>query len=304
MRKMIDNLFATLNAFASKYLFWINSPQIGKIDVVEIIIISFLVYKILVWFKKTRAWNLLKGIIVVVIFVMLAAMFQMNTILWIVSKTINVMVIAIVIVFQPELRRALEQLGQKSFFTSLFSFESQKNQERFSERTANEIVKACYEMAKVKTGALIVIEQNIVLGEYERTGIKLDSLVSSQLLINIFEHNTPLHDGAIIVRGERIVSATCYLPLSDNMGLSKELGTRHRAAVGISEVSDALTIVVSEETGNVSIAIGGELYRNVDAEYLRGKLNFIRKGSMDVARFRIWKRRMKNVQETNETVDK
>lgn len=301
---MIDNLFATLNAFASKYLFWINSPQIGKIDVVEIIIISFLVYKILVWFKKTRAWNLLKGIIVVVIFVMLAAMFQMNTILWIVSKTINVMVIAIVIVFQPELRRALEQLGQKSFFTSLFSFESQKNQERFSERTANEIVKACYEMAKVKTGALIVIEQNIVLGEYERTGIKLDSLVSSQLLINIFEHNTPLHDGAIIVRGERIVSATCYLPLSDNMGLSKELGTRHRAAVGISEVSDALTIVVSEETGNVSIAIGGELYRNVDAEYLRGKLNFIRKGSMDVARFRIWKRRMKNVQETNETVDK
>jgi len=304
MRRMIDNLFATLNAFASKYLFWINSPQIGKIDVVEIIIISFLVYKILVWFKKTRAWNLLKGIIVVVMFVMLAAMFQMNTILWIVSKTINVMVIAIVIVFQPELRRALEQLGQKSFFTSLFSFESQKNQERFSERTANEIVKACYEMAKVKTGALIVIEQNIVLGEYERTGIKLDSLVSSQLLINIFEHNTPLHDGAIIVRGERIVSATCYLPLSDNMGLSKELGTRHRAAVGISEVSDALTIVVSEETGNVSIAIGGELYRNVDAEYLRGKLNFIRKGSMDVARFRIWKRRMKNVQETNETVDK
>ncbi|NLK78711.1 MAG: TIGR00159 family protein [Clostridiales bacterium] len=301
---MIDNLFATLNAFASKYLFWINSPQIGKIDVVEIIIISFLVYKILVWFKKTRAWNLLKGIIVVVMFVMLAAMFRMNTILWIVSKTINVMVIAIVIVFQPELRRALEQLGQKSFFTSLFSFESQKNQERFSERTANEIVKACYEMAKVKTGALIVIEQNIVLGEYERTGIKLDSLVSSQLLINIFEHNTPLHDGAIIVRGERIVSATCYLPLSDNMGLSKELGTRHRAAVGISEVSDALTIVVSEETGNVSIAIGGELYRNVDAEYLRGKLNFIRKGSMDVARFRIWKRRMKNVQETNETVDK
>ncbi len=301
---MIDNLFATLNTFASKYLFWINSPQIGKIDVAEIIIISFLVYKILIWFKKTRAWNLLKGIIVVVIFVMLAAMFQMNTILWIASKTINVMVIAIVIVFQPELRRALEQLGQKSFFTSLFSFESQKNQERFSERTANEIVKACYEMAKVKTGALIVIEQNIVLGEYERTGIKLDSLVSSQLLINIFEHNTPLHDGAIIVRGERIVSATCYLPLSDNMGLSKELGTRHRAAVGISEVSDALTIVVSEETGNVSIAIGGELYRNVDAEYLRGKLNFIRKGSMDVARFRIWKRRMKNVQETNETVDK
>ena len=301
---MIDKLFTSLNTFASKYLFWMNSPQIGKIDIVEIIIISFLIYNILVWIKKTRAWNLLKGIIVVVIFVMIAAIFQMNTILWIASKTINVMVIAVIIVFQPELRRALEQLGQKNFIKSLFVFDSQKNQERFSERTVNEIVKASYEMAKVKTGALIVIEQNVVLGEYERTGIRLDSLVSSQLLINIFEHNTPLHDGAIIIRGERVISATCYLPLSDNMGLSKELGTRHRAAVGISEVSDALTIVVSEETGNVSIAVGGELYRNVDAEYLRGKLNFIRKGSMDVARFRIWKRRMKNIEEVNETSDK
>ncbi len=301
---MIQELFAIVNSFASKYLFWINRPQITKIDIAEIIIISFLIYNILVWFKKTRAWNLLKGIIVVLIFVMIAAMFQMNTILWIAGKTINVAVIAIIIVFQPELRRALEQLGQKNFITSLFSFDSQKNQERFSERVTNELVKATYEMAKVKTGALIVIEQDVALGEYERTGIALDSLISSQLLINIFEHNTPLHDGAIILRGNRVVSATCYLPLSDNMELSKELGTRHRAAVGISEVCDALTIVVSEETGNVSIAIGGELYRNVDAEYLKGKLNFIRKGSMDVARFRIWKRRMKHVPKTDETSGK
>lgn len=300
---MVENLFTILNSFASKYLSWMKSPQIGKIDVVEMLIISFLIYNILIWFKKTRAWNLLKGIIVVMVFIMIAAMFQMNTILWIAGKTINVAVIAIIIVFQPELRRALEQLGQKNFLTSLFSFDSQKNQERFSERIVNEIVKATYEMAKVKTGALIVIEQNVPLGEYERTGILLDSVVSSQILINIFEHNTPLHDGAIIIRGERVISATCYLPLSDNMGLSKELGTRHRAAVGISEVSDALTIVVSEETGNVSIAIGGELYRNVDAEYLKGKLNFIRKGSMDVARFKIWKRRIKNVKKTNETSD-
>ncbi|EOT28290.1 hypothetical protein C805_00432 [Eubacterium sp. 14-2] len=289
-----------MNSFASKYLFWIDRHSITKTDIAEIIIISFLIYNILVWVKQTRAWNLLKGIIVVLIFVMLAAMFQMNNILWIAGKTINVAVIAIIIVFQPELRRALEQLGQKNFITSVFSFDSQKNQERFSERVVSEIVKATYEMAKVKTGALIVIEQDVVLREYERTGIPLDSLVSSQLLINIFEHNTPLHDGAILVRGERVVSATCYLPLSDNMELSKELGTRHRAAVGISEVCDALTIVVSEETGNVSIAVGGELYRNVDAEYLKGKLNFIRKGSMDVARFRIWKRRMKHVQENDE----
>lgn len=301
---MIQELFAFINSFASKYLFWIESPQITKIDIVEIVIISFLLYNILVWIKKTRAWNLLKGILVVAVFILIAAVFQMNTILWIVGKIVNVVAIAIVIVFQPELRRALEQLGQKSFLTSLFSFDSQKEQERFSEKVAGELVKATYEMAKVKTGALIVIEQNVVLSEYERTGIALDSLVSSQLLINIFEHNTPLHDGAIIVRGNRVVSATCYLPLSDNMELSKELGTRHRAAVGISEVCDALTIVVSEETGNVSIAIGGELYRNVDAEYLKGKLNFIRKGAMDVARFRIWKRRMKNVPKNDETSGK
>ncbi len=301
---MIQELFAFINSFASKYLFWIESPQITKIDIVEIVIISFLLYNILVWIKKTRAWNLLKGILVVAVFILIAAVFQMNTILWIVGKIVNVVAIAIVIVFQPELRRALEQLGQKSFLTSLFSFDSQKEQERFSEKVAGELVKATYEMAKVKTGALIVIEQNVVLSEYERTGIALDSLVSSQLLINIFEHNTPLHDGAIIVRGNRVVSATCYLPLSDNMELSKELGTRHRAAVGISEVCDALTIVVSEETGNVSIAIGGELYRNVDAEYLRGKLNFIRKGSMDVSRFRIWKRRMRHVSKNDEASDK
>lgn len=297
---MVQDLFAALNTFASKYLFWVDRPTITKTDIAEIIIITVLIYNILVWIKQTRAWNLLKGIIVVLVIVLIAAMFQMNTILWLASKTINVAVIAIIIVFQPELRRALEQLGQKNFFTSLFSFDSQKGQERFSERVTNEVVKATYEMAKVKTGALIVIEQDVNLGEYERTGIGLDSMVSSQLLINIFEHNTPLHDGAIIVRGERIVSATCYLPLSDNLSLSKELGTRHRAAVGISEVCDALTIVVSEETGNVSIAIGGELYRNVDAEYLKGKLNFIRKGAMDVARFRIWKRRMRHVQKNDE----
>ncbi|MCI9647010.1 MAG: TIGR00159 family protein [Lachnospiraceae bacterium] len=297
---MVQDLFAALNTFASKYLFWVDRPTITKTDIAEIIIITVLIYNILVWIKQTRAWNLLKGIIVVLVIVLIAAMFQMNTILWLASKTINVAVIAIIIVFQPELRRALEQLGQKNFFTSLFSFDSQKGQERFSERVTNEVVKATYEMAKVKTGALIVIEQDVNLGEYERTGIALDSMISSQLLINIFEHNTPLHDGAIIVRGERIVSATCYLPLSDNLSLSKELGTRHRAAVGISEVCDALTIVVSEETGNVSIAIGGELYRNVDAEYLKGKLNFIRKGAMDVARFRIWKRRMRHVQKNDE----
>jgi diadenylate cyclase len=168
--------------------------------------------------------------------------------------------------------------------------------ERFSDKTVNDLIKACYEMGKVKTGALIVIEQNVILTEYERTGIAVDGLVSSQLLINIFEHNTPLHDGAVIMRGNRVVSATCYLPLSDNMEISKELGTRHRAAVGISEVTDALTIIVSEETGHVSVTYEGELYRNLDAQELRDKLVMIQNKEVEDnnKKRRLWKGRAKD----------
>ena len=150
----------------------------------------------------------------------------------------------------------------------------------------------------MKTGALIVVEDEIVLAESERTGIAVDGILTSQLLINIFEKNTPLHDGAVIVRGDRVVSATCYLPLTDSLSISKDLGTRHRAAVGISEVSDSLTIVVSEETGKVSIAIGGELYRNVDADFLRNKLMYIQKREKKVSKIESWKRRLKDVKET------
>lgn len=297
---MIQNLLGMLRTFADKHMSWFDFPKFTAIDFVEIIIISLLVYNILVWIKNTRAWMLLRGIIVIALFCLVAAIFQMTTILWIIRQTINVAVIAVIIVFQPELRRALESLGRKNFLTALFNFDSQKNQSRFSDRTVNEIAKACFEMAKVKTGALIVIEQETKLTEYERTGIQLDSLVSSQLLINIFEHNTPLHDGAIIVRGDRIVSATCYLPLSDNMDLSKELGTRHRAAVGVSEVSDALVVVVSEETGNVSVAFGGNIFRNMDVENLKRKLGFIQKRAIDSERFRLWRRRRKHVQKNDE----
>ena len=194
----------------------------------------------------------------------------MNTILWIIKNLSTILLTSVVVIFQPELRKMLEQLGQKKFMASIFPLDAGKEvQERFTDKTINELVKACFDMGEVRTGALIVIEQNIRLSEYERTGINVDAVLTSQLLINIFEHNTPLHDGAVLVRGNRIVAATCYLPLSDNMELSKELGTRHRAAVGISEVSDSLTIVVSEETGKVSIALDGELYRNVDAEFLK-----------------------------------
>ncbi len=281
-----------------------NLPNVNKTDIVEIIIIAFLLYEMMVWVKNTRAWALLKGLLVILAFVLVAVIFQMSTILWIAERTINVAIIALVIIFQPELRSALEQLGRKKFITSLFSFEFSKSGiEKFSEKTINELVKACYEMGKVKTGALIVVENEIMLAEYERTGISLDSLVSSQLLLNIFEKNTPLHDGAIIVRGDRVVSATCYLPLSDNMELSKELGTRHRAAVGVSEVSDSLTIVVSEENGKVSLAMGGELYRNVDAEFLRSKLRFLQRNNVEPKHKKILPRRLGHAKKTDKTSD-
>ena len=156
-------------------------------------------------------------------------------------------------------------------------------------------------MGRVKTGALIVVEQAIRLTEYESTGIQLDCLVSSQVLINIFEHNTPLHDGAIIVRGDRIVSATCYLPLSDNMSISKDLGTRHRAALGMSEVSDALVIVVSEETGAVSAALGGKLYRDIKEDELRKMLTEIQAPKKEEGKLhKFWKGRRKNEKRTDE----
>ncbi len=262
--------------------------KVGTTDIVEIIIISFMIYELLKWIQSTKAWRLLKGIVVILVFIAFAAIFELSTILWLVERALNGLLFAIIIVFQPELRKALEQLGRKKFFAGLLP-ESTDTNERFSDKTINELVKATYEMAKVKTGALIVIEQDTNLSEYEATGIELDSLVSNQLIINIFEHNTPLHDGAVIMRGNRLTSATCYLPLSDNMELSKELGTRHRAAVGISEATDSFTIVVSEETGSVSIAVGGRIFRNIDAEKLRSHLVRLQNKQIDVKRFRLWK---------------
>ena len=290
---------ATMGAFWEKASIYLNLPKITMTDVVEILIITFLFYYMLVWIKNTRAWVLLKGIMVILLFVLVAAVFQMNTIIWIAKNTLSVAITAIVIIFQPEIRKALENLGQKNFLTSFFAFDFSKGEiAKFTDKTINELVKACYEMGKVKTGALIVIEDEIVLSEYERTGIAVDGILTSQLLINIFEKNTPLHDGAVIVRGDRVVSATCYLPLTDSLSISKDLGTRHRAAVGISEVSDSLTIVVSDETGKVSIAMGGELYRNVDAEFLKNKLSFIQHREKKVSKIELWRRRLKDVKES------
>lgn len=283
---------SAITNFIDQYISNIYIPRTLKVsNIFEIIILSIILYEFMAWVKTTRAFALLKGIIVILIFLILANIFDFTTILWIAGKVFNIAIIAVVVIFQPELRKALEQLGQRKYFKSLLPFSEKKDKgERFSDKTVNELVKACFELGKNKTGALIVIEQDILLTDYEKTGIPIDALISSQLLINIFEHNTPLHDGAVIVRGDRIVSATCYLPLSDNMQISKELGTRHRAAVGISEVTDTMTLVVSEETGNVSIAIAGEIIRAVDADYLKKKLSFIQKKSIDVKRYKLWKK--------------
>lgn len=264
----LSSTFTKFENIMSDY-FNFGLPTVHVTDVIEMIIIAFFIYYILAWIKDTRAGMLLKGIIIIVVFFIVASIFQMNTILWLGEKLISAGLIALIVVFQPELRNALEKLGRSSLLNRMLPFAFGRSAEmRFSDRTLNDIVRACFEMGAVKTGALIVIEQNTQLGEYERTGIPLDAILTRQLLINIFEKNTPLHDGAILVRGNRIVSATCYLPLTDSTILSKDLGTRHRAAVGASEVSDALIIVVSEETGKVSVAKEGRLIRDVSKEGL------------------------------------
>ena len=284
-----------MNNFIRDYLVKLYIPRITWTDIIEIVIIAFVIYNVMVWIKNTKAWVLLKGIIIVVIFALIAYILNLKTILWIAGKTISVGIIALVIIFQPELRRALEQLGRKKILFGLFRFnDGREKGERFSSKTAEEIVRACFDMGAAYTGALIVIEQDMVLEEYEKTGIAVDGLVTSQLLINIFEHNTPLHDGAVIIRGDRIVAATCYLPLSDNSNLNKALGTRHRAGVGISEVTDSMTIIVSEETGRVSVAVGGEIIHDIDADSLRNKLEYLRRRTIDVKSFKIWRGRLKH----------
>ncbi|RKM60009.1 TIGR00159 family protein [Butyrivibrio sp. CB08] len=271
----------------------LHMPTIRFSDILEIFIIAFLVYHILVWARNTRLWSLLKGVIVILVFILVCALFNMSTILWIVERVFSIAIIAIVVILQPELRKALEELGRKNFFSNVLALGDNKSEGRFSDKTLNEIVRACVEMSKVRTGALIVIEQNHPLTEYERTGIDVDAIVTSQLLINIFEHNTPLHDGAVIVRGDRVTSATCYLPLSDNMGIGKELGTRHRAGIGASEATDAFVIIVSEETGKISVAYEGELERALDSDRLRERLRVLQDKHEEEAPIRYFARKAK-----------
>ena len=272
---LLTNIKDKLDSLTGDYL-GLYIPDVNLIDVIEVIIIAFFLYRFMVWCKNSRAWTLLKGILIIILFFLIAAIFQMSTILWLGERLLSVALIAVVVLFQPELRKALDGIGSRSIVSMLRGMGLGKaGEKRFTDKTLNDMVKAAYEMGSVKTGALIVIENQVNLNEYERTGIRLDSLLSSQLLINIFEKNTPLHDGAVIVEGDRVIAATCYLPISDSRLISKDLGTRHRAALGISEATDATTIIVSEETGKVSVTHQGELKYDISPDDLTALLKSI-----------------------------
>lgn len=241
-------------------------PTVGLFDLLDILLVAYIIYKIIFWVKETRAWVLFKGILVILVLAAMANVFKLNTIIWILSNTISVGIMALIVVFQPELRKFLEELGKGQYFS--FVRNEQPKDTKQMQRIADEIVKAVDKMSIAKTGALILIEQDVPLGDYEKTGIPIDAIISSQILVNIFEHNTPLHDGAVIIKQNRVAAATCFLPLSDNNSISMDLGTRHRAAIGVSEVSDAVVIVVSEETGSISLAQNSQLHRDISTEKL------------------------------------
>ena len=277
----MESFWVTLGSYFDEFYM----PRVTWSDILEIIIIAYIIYHILLWFKSSRAWTLLKGIVILLLFIGIAALLQLNTILWIAKNTISVGIIALIVLFQPELRRALEELGRKQIFKNMFDFDDRNaKEERTSDRTIYELVKTAFELGRAKTGALIVLEHKTPLGEYEATGIRVDAIVSMQLLINIFEKNTPLHDGAVIIRDNRVVAATCYLPLTDRTDVNKELGTRHRAGLGISELSDSMTVIVSEETGGVSLAYQGALYQELDEDGLRKYLSMLQDKPDDTKR--------------------
>jgi diadenylate cyclase len=242
---------------------WFNVlGKFNALSAIDIFIVAFVLYRVLLLIRGTRAVQLLKGVIVILVATVLSSVLHLTALNWLMNKTITIGLLAIPILFQPELRRALEQIGRGGFFSLSMSggIDAQK--------TATEIVKASQVLSRNKIGALIIIERKTGLTEYIETGTQIEGLVSSELLINTFIPNTPLHDGAVIIRGQRMVAAGCFLPLSENRNLEKTLGTRHRAAIGVTEQSDAIGVVVSEETGQVSLAVDGVLTRNLSESAL------------------------------------
>ena len=262
-------------------------------DLLDIVIIAFLIYQLLGIINRTRAGQLAKGALLVMVVYLVANTLNMRTVTWLLNSLLQVGLLTLVVLFQPEIRRALERMGQTDQWAGkLFNIKGRYNDPSFKGAWRSAIIAICdaaERFSETKTGALIVIEQKVSLRDYERTGIDVDGIVTSQLLINIFEKNTPLHDGAVIVQGNRVTYATCYLPLSDNMRLSKDLGTRHRAGVGISEVTDSMTVIVSEENGKISVAYEGTLSRGLTAEELEEKLRSIQKKPTDEKAHKRWK---------------
>ncbi len=262
--------FKSIYDFLSVYIPFTDPLEALK-SIVDISIVSYLTFKIIQLVKETRAWQLVKGIVVILVMTWVSDILNLRTLTYILNKTIELAGFALVVVFQPELRRGLEQIG-RSNFKDFFKFD--ENDDVINTTfTIEEIVKAATELSRTQTGALIVVERETKLGEIINTGTRLDSSVSAELIINIFTPNTPLHDGALILRDNKLKSAACFLPLTDNPNLSRELGTRHRAALGITEVSDCIAVVVSEETGKISYALNGGLSRNLTPDILRKALN-------------------------------
>lgn len=236
-------------------------------DVVDILIVSYIIYHLLTLLKGTRAVQLLKGISILLLIWMMSNVFHLRTLQWLIENLFSVGVITVIIIFQPELRRALEQLGRRGIFGLGNQFE-----DKMAAKLVVEVSRAATNLSKRKIGALIAIERQTGLSDFIETGTVLEAKLSSELLKNIFFPNTPLHDGAVIIRNDRIMAAGCYLPLSENPFISKELGTRHRAGIGLSEVSDAVMVIVSEETGQISLALSGVLERNISEERLVTRL--------------------------------
>ena len=261
-------------------------PEFGPLQVLDIFIIAVLLHLIIRWIRRTQAWVLFRGIALILFVALLAEIFNLVTIQWLVENTIGMGLVVIVILFQPELRKALEQIGRGQYLPLKTESEQRIHS---SAHTVDEIIKATRAMANSLTGALIVLEQEVDLSEHERTGIAIDAQVSAQLLMNIFERNTPLHDGAVVIRENRVSSASCILPLTAE-SVDSALGTRHRAAIGVSEVSDARVIVVSEETGTISIVTGGEITRGVTENKMRDVLMW---GEPVKSRFSLFGRRRK-----------
>lgn len=248
---------------------WFSDLPLMKFlaNAVDVLLVWYVIYKIILIVRGTKAVQLLKGIFVILIVRLISDMFELQTLFWVTDQILLWGFLAIIIIFQPELRRALEQLGRGKFF-SRSGVREEENQEKMVES----IVKAVEYMAKRRIGALISVERETGMGDYIETGIEMDSNITAELLINIFIPNTPLHDGAVILQKERIAAAACYLPLSESPFISKELGTRHRAAIGISEVTDSITIVVSEETGSISLTKNGNLHRGLDKDTFKEML--------------------------------